>query len=69
VLGEFGFDAGKHPDDGTLLFAAESSISLPRPPDTANLTAVGHVVQIELRLAGPLFFDLALLSLRGRAKR
>jgi uncharacterized protein YjbI with pentapeptide repeats len=69
VLGLFGFDAGKHPDDGTLLFAAESSTSLLRSPDTNNLTAVGHVAQIVLRLAGPLFFGLALLSLRGRVKR
>jgi Pentapeptide repeats (9 copies) len=69
LLGLFGFDAEKHPDDGALLFAAESSISLLRPPDTKNLTAVGHVVQIVLRLAGPLFFGLALLSLRGRVKR
>jgi hypothetical protein len=69
LLGLFGFDAGKHPDDGTLLFAAETSISLLRAPDTENLTAVGHIVQIVLRLAGPLFFGLALLSLRGRVKR
>jgi hypothetical protein len=69
LLGLSGFDAGKHPDDGTLLFAAESSISVLRAPDTENLTAVGHVVQIALRLAGPLFFGLALLSLRGRVKR
>jgi uncharacterized protein YjbI with pentapeptide repeats len=69
LLGLYGFDAGKHPDEGALLFAAESSISLLRPPDTKNLTDVGHVVQIVLRLAGPLFFGLALLSLRGRVKR
>jgi hypothetical protein len=69
LLGLSGFDPGKHPDDGTLLFAAESSISLLRAPDTENLTAVGHIVQIALRLAGPLFFGLALLSLRGRVKR
>jgi hypothetical protein len=68
LLGLFGFD-GQHPDDGTLLFAAETSISLLRAPDTESFTAVGHVVQIVLRLAGPLFFGLALLSLRGRVKR
>jgi uncharacterized protein YjbI with pentapeptide repeats len=51
-----------------LLFATESSISLLRAPE-AKLTASGEVIQIVLRLAGPLFFGLALLSLRGRVKR
>jgi hypothetical protein len=69
LLKLFGFDAGKHPDDGTLVFAAESSVSLLRAPATTNLTGWGHVIQITLRLAGPLFFGLALLSLRGRVKR
>jgi hypothetical protein len=51
-----------------LLFSLESSISLLRAPE-AKLTAGGEVIQIALRLAGPLFFGLALLSLRGRVKR
>ncbi len=51
-----------------LLFSVESSISLLRAP-TAKLTAGGEVIQIVLRLAGPLFFGLALLALRGRVKR
>jgi hypothetical protein len=51
-----------------LLFATESSISLLRAP-TTRLTDAGEVVQIALRLAGPLFFGLALLALRGRVKR
>jgi uncharacterized protein YjbI with pentapeptide repeats len=68
LLQQFGFDAGKQPDDGTLLFALESSISLFRAPDGA-LTPEGHTIQIVLRLAGPLFFGLALLALRGRVKR
>ena len=51
-----------------LLFALESSISLLRAPE-GKLTASGEVIQIVLRLAGPLFFGLALLSLRGRVKR
>jgi hypothetical protein len=50
------------------LFALESSISLLRAPE-AKLTACGEVIQIFLRLAGPLFFGLAVLSLRGRVKR
>ena len=51
-----------------LLFALESSISLLRAPE-AKLTASGEVIQIFLRIAGPLFFGLAVLSLRGRVKR
>jgi uncharacterized protein YjbI with pentapeptide repeats len=51
-----------------LLFAAESSISLLRAPE-ATLTAGGQVVQIVLRLAGPLLFGLAALALRSRVKR
>jgi uncharacterized protein YjbI with pentapeptide repeats len=68
LLHQFGFDAGKHPDNGTLLFALESSVSLLRAPE-ATLTPAGEVIQIVLRLAGPLFFGLALLALRGRVKR
>ena len=68
LLHLFGFDMGKHPDDGPLLFSVESSISLFRAPQGA-LTPAGHVIQIVLRLAGPLFFGLALLALRGRVKR
>jgi len=51
-----------------LLFSAESSISLFRTPE-ATLTAGGQVVQIILRLSGPLFFGLAMLALRSRVKR
>jgi len=51
-----------------LLFAAESSISLLRVPE-AKLTAAGEVTQIALRLAGPLFFGLAVLALRSRVRR
>ncbi len=51
-----------------LLFSVESSVSLLRAP-TTKLTAGGEVIQIALRLARPLFFGLALLSLRGRVKR
>lgn len=51
-----------------LLFSLESSISLLRTPE-AKLTVVGEVIQIILRLAGPLFVGLTLLALRGRVKR
>jgi uncharacterized protein YjbI with pentapeptide repeats len=65
---------GFRPDQGLgrgLLFSVESTSSLFRVPETKNfaLTAGGEVLQVILRLAGPLFFGLALLSLRGRVKR
>jgi hypothetical protein len=62
------------PDRGfgrTLLFSIESTSSLFRVPETEGfaLTAGGEVLQVVLRLLGPLLFGLALLSLRGRVKR
>jgi hypothetical protein len=63
---------GFHPDRtywGALLFSVESSISLLRAPEGVHLRHGGEVIQIVLRLAGPLFFGLALLALRGRVKR
>lgn len=56
----------------SLLYSAESTTSLfraPSPPEGAELTYLGHVLQMVLRLLGPLFFGLALLALRGRVKR
>jgi hypothetical protein len=54
-----------------LLLSAESSSSLFRPPDAKRyvLGDLGEVMQLAVRLLGPLFFALALLSLRGRVKR
>jgi uncharacterized protein YjbI with pentapeptide repeats len=52
----------------SLIFAVESAISVLRPPDEA-LSAGGQVVQIALRLAGPLLFGLGLLAIRARVKR
>jgi hypothetical protein len=65
---------GFRPDRGfgrTLLFSIESTSSLFRVPQTEGfaLAAGGEVLQVVLRLLGPLFFGLALLSLRGRVKR
>jgi hypothetical protein len=68
LLDLFGFEPQRGPANGTLLFSLESSVSLLRAPE-AELTAGGEVIQIVLRLAGPLFFGLTLLSLRGRVKR
>ena len=63
----FGFEA-ESSDVAPLLFAMKSSLSLFREPE-ADLTNTGEAVAIVLRLLGPLFFGLALLSLRGRVKR
>ena len=53
------------------LVAVESSISLLHASETSHQTfgTGSEVVVIALRLLGPLFFGLALLSLRGRIKR
>jgi hypothetical protein len=56
----------------SLLFSAESTSSLFRvtsTPEGVTLTTAGQVLQIALRLLGPLFFGLAILSMRGRLKR
>jgi hypothetical protein len=65
---------GFRPDRGfgrTLRFSLESTSSLFRSPELGGftLTAAGELLQIVLRLLGPLFFGLALLSLRGRVRR
>jgi hypothetical protein len=54
-----------------LLLSAESSSCLFRAPDAKRfvLGDPGELMQIAIRLLGPLFFALALLSLRGRVKR
>jgi uncharacterized protein YjbI with pentapeptide repeats len=80
VLFAAGFQAwGFDPDQNywtSLLFGAESTSSLFRAPELGReageqivLTDPGHVLQMGLRLLGPLFFGLALLALRGRVKR
>jgi pentapeptide repeat protein len=51
-----------------LLYSAQSVTSLLRAP-TVSLTAAGEWLSIGLRLLGPLFFGLILLSLRGRVRR
>ena len=65
----FGFDRGdRMPYGRSTLFALESSFGLLRPPE-ATLTVGGDLIQIALRVAGPLLVGLALLSIRGRVKR
>lgn len=67
LLAWWGFDPSRG-YGSSLLFAVQSSIGLLRAPD-AKLSAGGEVVQIALRIAGPLFFGLAVLALRSRVKR
>jgi uncharacterized protein YjbI with pentapeptide repeats len=52
-----------------LLFSAQSTTSLFKAPDEPRPEPVGEALQLMLRVLGPLFFGLALLSLRGRVKR
>jgi hypothetical protein len=51
-----------------LVFSLKSTTSLLRAP-ADDLSTGGQVLEIGLRLLGPLFFALAVLSLRGRVKR
>jgi hypothetical protein len=51
-----------------LIFSVQSTASLFRAP-MEDLSAVGKLLEVALRLLGPLFLGLALLSLRGRVKR
>ena len=54
-----------------LFVAIESTSSLLRTPDSHGLVATyaGEVIQIVLRLLGPLLIGLALLAVRARVKR
>ena len=52
-----------------FLDSAESTTSLFRSPNRESTTSVGEALQLPLRILGPLFFGLAVVSLRGRVKR
>jgi hypothetical protein len=53
-----------------LEFAARDSLSLLRAPvPDYPLTPVGTIVDILLRLVGPLLVGLGLLAVRGRTRR
>jgi hypothetical protein len=52
---------------GSLLYAAESTLSLVNP--AVELTGPDRVLRIGLRLGGPLLLGLALLAVRNRVKR
>ncbi|MGD0273089.1 MAG: pentapeptide repeat-containing protein [Gaiellaceae bacterium] len=52
-----------------LTFCAQSTIGLFRQPTSQALTRTGEWLEIALRVLGPVFIGLAVLSLRGRVKR
>jgi uncharacterized protein YjbI with pentapeptide repeats len=52
---------------GSLLYAARSTLSIADPE--AQLTGWGKLLQLVLRLAGPVLLGLALLAVRNRVKR
>jgi uncharacterized protein YjbI with pentapeptide repeats len=58
----------KTPDFGTALLQSAEGATL-RSGDQELLTGVGKGLQLALRLLGPVFFGLAVLSLRGRVQR
>jgi hypothetical protein len=66
----WGFSSDR-PFGPALIFSIESTSSLFRVPETggSDLTSAGEILQVVLRLLGPLFFGLTLLSVRGRVKR
>jgi hypothetical protein len=68
LLHTWGFVSHK-PWAYSLVFASDSATSLLRAPSQQSLTTVGLVLEMLVRLLGPLFFGLALLSLRGRVRR
>lgn len=53
----------------SLLYSAQSTTSFLRAPTGTRISELGQALEIPLRLLGPLFFGLVLLSLRGRVKR
>jgi hypothetical protein len=53
---------------GALVYSARTVIGLNREPQP-RLTRFGDVVQILLRILGPVLLGLAVLSVRGRVKR
>jgi uncharacterized protein YjbI with pentapeptide repeats len=62
----------EHPDYGIgdgLVYSIRTATSLMRAPEGEQLTPVGHVVEVVLRLLGPFLLALAVLALRGRMKR
>jgi uncharacterized protein YjbI with pentapeptide repeats len=67
IFWAFGF-ADRRPYIDALVFTTADSSSLFRAP-ASGLNLFGTVLELGLRLLGPLFIGLALLSVRGRIKR
>jgi hypothetical protein len=53
---------------GALVYSARTVIGLTRDPQP-RLTRFGDIVQILIRIFGPVLLGLAVLSVRGRVKR
>jgi uncharacterized protein YjbI with pentapeptide repeats len=69
ALSLWGFDPSRS-YGSSLLFALQDSISLLRAQTTpVTQSAGGQLIDVGLRLTGPLLVGLALLALRGRIKR
>jgi len=71
VLQAVGFNGGDPPFRDALIYAAQSTVSIPSSNValTDHVSWAGEVLRIVLRLAGPLLLGLALLSVRNRVKR
>jgi hypothetical protein len=67
LLHEWGFE-GPESFGEALLFSTESTTSIFRGRER-ELTGSGEVLALALRLLGPVFFGLMVLSLRGRVRR
>jgi uncharacterized protein YjbI with pentapeptide repeats len=70
-LQSIGFDGGDPGFGDAVIYAAQSTISMPsgNPALTEQVSRAGEVLRIVLRLAGPVLLGLMLLSIRGRVRR
>jgi hypothetical protein len=71
LLQSVGFNGGDPPLRDAVIYAAQSTVSIPSSNKTLteHVSWAGEVLRIVLRLAGPLLLGLALLSVRNRVKR
>ncbi len=67
LLARCGFQAATS-YGSSLLFATQSSLEPIHPPEP-SLSTLGEVVQLALRLTGPILVGLTILALRSRIKR
>jgi hypothetical protein len=68
---QFGFGRMHPPLGATLVYTALATVSLEAkaPPLGDELTLIGDLLRLMLRLSGPVLLGLALLSIRNRVKR